>query len=60
MGLDGIRRLRSKKEADLGKDFDLKQFHTDLLSCPGPIDMLEECFDLQENIRRKRAKTPKL
>ncbi len=53
MGFNEILRIRSKKKAQLGKAFDLKQFHTDILMCYGPLDMLEECVDMQIMIRLK-------
>ncbi len=48
IGERAFRRLRKKKEEELGKDFDLRKFHKYLLSCRGPIDLLEECMALME------------
>ncbi len=48
IGERAFRRLRKKKEEELGEDFDLRKFHKYLLSCRGPIDMVEECMTLME------------
>ena len=37
-----IHRLRKKFTVEL--DFDLKKFHTAVLNCEGPIDILESCI----------------
>ena len=48
-----IRQIRERKEKDAY--FDLKSFHEHVLNCLGPIDMLEQCIDEEENL----AKPPK-
>ena len=40
-----IHRLRKKFTIEL--DFDLKKFHTAVLNCEGPIDILESCVSIR-------------
>ncbi len=48
VGERAIRKMRREKEEEMGEDFDLKAFHKNLLSCRGPMDMVEECMALME------------
>lgn len=45
MGEQAIRNLRAKLEKE--EDFDIKQFHTDVLTCYGPMNLLEDCVRIQ-------------
>ena len=47
--------LRNEREEALGEeDFNVKEFHVDVLKCSGPIDLLDDCIKVQEGIRRKK------
>ncbi len=48
IGERAFRGLRKKNEEELGENFDLRRFHKHLLSCRGPLDMVEECMTLME------------
>ena len=45
IGEKNIRRLRSEAENILGDKFDIKEFHTTVITCGGggPLPMLERC-----------------
>ena len=45
-----IQKLRKKRQEELGKDFDLSKFHRHILTCLGPIEMLEECVKEEEKL----------
>lgn len=45
-----IREIRSRREQELGSNFDLGAFHRHVLTCIGPIDMLEECILEEEQL----------
>ena len=55
MGERAILQLREKEKARLGPDFDIRVFHRRLLPCKGPIDELENCFNLQKTEGEKEA-----
>lgn len=38
-----IRNLRRQFEIELRRNFDLKEFHSAVLHCTGPLDILEGC-----------------
>ena len=37
-------------QKELGDKFDIKAFHRHILTCLGPIEMLEECVKEEENL----------
>ena len=45
-----IQEIRQNREKALGLDFDLKKFHRHVLTCIGPIEMLEECVIEEEQL----------
>lgn len=45
-----IRAIRQKREKELGPNFDLGAFHRHVLTCIGPIEMLEECILEEEQL----------
>ncbi len=53
MGERAIRSLREKKEKE-DKDFDVKEFHADILGCLGFMDNLDECVGERENERNSQ------
>ena len=56
IGEQVIWRLRREREEALGEEaFDVKEFHVDVLKCTGPMDLLDDCIKIQEEIRRKSA-----
>jgi len=67
-----IQELRKNRQKELGDKFDIKAFHRHVLTCVGPIEMLEECVKEEENlpfiekspideerISRKELRTPR-
>ena len=50
IGNIGIQRARKNRQKELGDKFDLKAFHRQVLTCLGPIEMLEECIKEEENL----------
>ena len=45
-----IREIRQRREKALGETFDLRAFHRHILTCIGPIEMLEECVIEEEQL----------
>jgi len=45
-----IQELRKKRQKELGDKFDIKAFHRHILTCIGPIEMLEECVKEEEKL----------
>ena len=45
-----IREIRERREKELGANFDVGAFHRHVLTCIGPIDMLEECILEEEQL----------
>merc|ERR1719433_1945399 len=45
-----IREIRQRRQKALGSDFDLGAFHRHVLTCIGPIEMLEECVIQEEQL----------
>ena len=50
IGEIGIQKARKNRQKELGDKFDLKAFHRHVLTCLGPISMLEECIKEEENL----------
>lgn len=50
IGEIGIQEARKNRQKELGDKFDLKAFHRHVLTCLGPISMLEECIKEEENL----------
>ena len=50
-----FKKVRQKLEKELGKDFDIKRFHQQILNCFGPLSMLEECMK-QKSVHKTTAK----
>ena len=50
IGNIGIQKARKNRQKELGDKFDLKAFHRQVLTCLGPIEMLEECIKEEENL----------
>ena len=45
-----IQEIRKRREKELGANFDLGAFHRHVLTCIGPIEMLEECILEEEQL----------
>ena len=45
-----IREIRQRREKALGSKFNLGAFHRHVLTCIGPIGMLEECIKEEEQL----------
>ena len=45
-----IREIRKRREKELDSNFDLGAFHRHVLTCIGPIDLLEECILEEEQL----------
>ena len=49
MGELKIREIRKRQEKKLGAKFDVKKFHASVLSCIGPLELLETCIELEQS-----------
>ena len=49
MGERTIREIRRRQEKKLGDQFDVKKFHASVLSCIGPLELLEKCVQMQQS-----------
>ena len=49
MGERTIRDIRSRQEKKLGINFDVKRFHASILSCIGPLELLESCVEMEQS-----------
>lgn len=49
MGERMIREVRKRQEKKLGNTFDVKKFHASVLSCIGPLEMLEKCIEMEQS-----------
>ena len=45
-----ILEIRKNREKELGENFDIKAFHRHVMTCIGPIEMLEDCVKEEENL----------
>ena len=56
-----VREIRQRREKALGQNFNLGAFHRHILTCIGPIEMLEECVIEEEQLPFPEIKitTPK-
>ena len=45
IGERNIRGVRAEAEQRLGAEFNLREFHRTVLSCPGPLPVLQSCVD---------------
>ena len=53
-----IQEIRKRREKELGSDFDLGAFHRHVLTCIGPIEMLEECILEEEQLPFPKVTKP--
>ena len=49
MGELKIREIRKRQEKKLGAAFDVKKFHASVLSCIGPMELLEHCVEMEQH-----------
>ena len=49
MGELKIREIRKRQEKKLGAAFDVKKFHASVLSCIGPMELLEYCVEMEQH-----------
>ena len=49
-----ILEIRKNREEELGENFDLRAFHRHILTCIGPIEMLEDCVKEEEKLPFER------
>ena len=59
-----IRELRKSQMETLGENFDVKKFHSKLLNCVGPLELLEECVNMESmsesQSKRYYGRVPKI
>ena len=53
-----IQEIRKRRKRELGSDFDLGAFHRHVLTCIGPIEMLEECILEEEQLPFPKVTKP--
>ena len=53
-----IQEIRKRREKELGVNFDLGAFHRHVLTCIGPIEMLEECILEEEQLPFPKVTKP--